>query len=153
MDKIATNWKVLFADKKRFILEIIKVALGLLLLVNMWLPFFRVTGGTIGQSFALDDYGWMWLLVIVIFVLWIGYPVLLLLGMGKWSWFAFLGQAAVGGLLFLILMLTFFQVETQINVNLSFGFFMFVIYLGAMFVLAFLEKPVIALVEKTFAKK
>lgn len=153
MDKIAANWKILFADKKRFVFELIKVGIGLLFMINMALPFFRVTGGTLAQSFAIDDYGLLWLVVVLFFLLWIAYPALLLLGMPKWAWFAYLGQAGSGALLYLLLLLTFFQVNLQINVNLSFGSFMFVIYVAMMFVLTFLEKPVLAFIEKTTGKK
>ncbi len=153
MDKITANWKILFADKKRFIVELVKVGLGLLFLINMALPFFRLTGGTLAQSFAIDDYGGLWSLVILFFLAWIAYPFLLLLGMGKIAWFVYLGQAVSGALLFLILLLTFFDVNSQINVHLSFGFFMYFIYLAIMFVIAFLEKPLLAFIEKSVAKK
>lgn len=153
MNKIAENWKLLFADKKRFIVEIVKVGIGFLFLINLSIPFFRLTGGTLAQSFAIDDYLGLWALVIVFFLAWVAYPVLLLMGMNKIAWFVYIGQGGVGALMFLILLLTFFNVNTQINVHLSFGFFMFIILVGLLFVIAFLEKPLLAMIEKSVGKK
>jgi len=153
MDKITENWKILFADKKRFIVELVKVGLGLLFMINLAIPFFRLTGGTLAQSYALDDYGGLWGLVALFFLAWLAYPLLLLMGMNKIAWFVYIGQAGVGALMFLILLLTFFNVNAQIAVHLSFGFFMYLIYVALMFVIAFLEKPLLAMIEKSVGKK
>lgn len=150
MDKLTSGLKALLSDSKLLITVLVHVGLSFLFFISMFLPFFRLNGGTLAQSFAIGDYTASWLFILVWVLAMVGYPTLIVLGMKQIAWYVLLGQAVFAFFTFILGVITFFQVLDVLAIHFAFGFYLEIIFIAGMFLAGLLEKLVMDFIFKLF---
>jgi len=150
MDKLTNGLKTLLSDKKLLITVLVHVGLAFLFFISMFLPFFRLNGGTLAQSFAIGDYTAGWLFILVWILALVGYPTLIVLDMKQIAWYVLLGQAVFAFFIFILGVFVFFDVSDVLAIHFGLGFYLEIIFIAGMFLAGLLEKTVMDIVFKLF---
>jgi hypothetical protein len=161
LKKLQDGFRLLFADRRHFILECIRVGLALWFFVLVFIPFYTVTNGDLFAHFSIiyfTNFLKFW-----IFTMWIGmtlgYVFFRLLNVIKPTKYLLILMASISTLYTLVTLLSFlsdvndFSSIPDVRLFLNVGFYFNVIFIGLMFLLALKENIFLNLINKLFVKK
>jgi hypothetical protein len=158
------NFKALFADKKQFVFECVRIGLIFFFFIWMWLPHFtfRETITSTVAHFNVDDFiGFGAFLATLLIIVWfVGlifiYPLSLITSYKKYGMFILLGLGGIEFIYFFMLLIAFWVNLADVNdlnmatasLRVNIGFWFILLHIALVAVLALLPKPFKAITDK-----
>ncbi len=164
LEAIKRNFKALFADKKQFVFECVRLGLLFFFFIWLWLPYFtfRETITSTVAHFNVGDhagfFGFVCTLLIIVWFLGLIFihPLSLLTSYKKYNMFIVLGLGAIELLYWFITLIVYWVNLSDVNdlnmptasLPLSIGFWFILLHIILVALLAFFPKPFKALTDK-----
>lgn len=157
---IVSNFKELFADKKQFVFECVRIGLVFFYFIWLFIPFFtlRTTAGAVVAHFNVVDhafiFGFLWVII------WFGglafFVLSLLTSLKKFSHFFLVGIGGIQFIYWFVTLISFWinaadlrnSGLTGFKLTLNVGFWFILLHIGMVAALAFLPKPFKLITDK-----
>ena len=160
LSSIPKNFKELFADKKQFVFECIRLGILFFFFIWVFVPYFtlRETGFGVVAHFNLIQHSGFFQFVVMLawFLTLVLFPLSILLGLKKYTHFVLLAAAGIEFIYWFITLIVYWVNLADLNamniptmsLPLNIGFWFIWIHFGFVALLALLPKPFKAISDK-----